>query len=280
MVVPVGSSWLHRPDGLHLADRIAALELLPVDVAVAADLGDEALGERVDDGDADAVQAAGDLVAVAAELAAGVKLREDDRERGQALLRHHVDGDARAPVDDRDRMVGMEGHLDAVVTALECLVDGVVDELVDEVMEAAEAGRADVHPRPEPDRLEAFEDGDVLCGVVCFGHEKSPANEAFAGKKQCIRSGGRPGRRTSASCMTFATDSRSSRSAIEAVISSASRTCSGVGPGGARGGLGRRIVGQRSGDESQAADGREDALRSRAPAGSARSPRSRRGRGR
>ena len=78
-------------------------------------------------------------------------------------------------------MVGMEGHLDAVVAAREGLVDGVVDDLVDEVMEAAEAGRADVHARPEPDGLESFEDGDVFCGVGRFSHEKSPANSAFAG---------------------------------------------------------------------------------------------------
>ena len=52
--------------------------------------------------------------------------------------------------------------------ALEGLVDGVVDDLIDEVVEAAKARRADVHARPEPDRLEAFEDGDVLCGVVCL----------------------------------------------------------------------------------------------------------------
>ena len=181
IVVPVASPSAIGPRTLHVADRVAALELLAVDLAVAANRGDEPLGERVDDGDADAVEAAGDLVAVAAELAAGVELREDDREGGQPLLLHHVDRDARAPVDDRDGMVGMEGDLDAVVATLEGLVDGVVDHLVDEVMEAAEAGRADVHPRPEPDRLEAFEDGDVLCGVVCFGHEKSPANSLFAG---------------------------------------------------------------------------------------------------
>ena len=71
-------------DGLHVAVRLAARELLPVDLAVAPHLDDEPLRERVDDRDADAVQAAGDLVALAAELAAGVQLREDDRERRQA----------------------------------------------------------------------------------------------------------------------------------------------------------------------------------------------------
>ena len=182
----------HLPDDLHVAGGLAALELLPVDLAVAAHLGDQALGERVHDRDAHTVQAARDLVAVAAELAAGVELREDDRQRRQSLVLHHVDRDARAPVLDRDRVVGMERDLDAIVAPLERLVDRVVDDLVDEVMEAAEARRADVHARPEPDRLEALEDRDVPGGVVRFSHEKSPANSAFAGKRKCIRRGGRP----------------------------------------------------------------------------------------
>ena len=66
-------------DDLHVGGGLAAGELLAVDLAVAADLGDEPLRERVHDRDADAVQAARDLVAVAAELAAGVELRQDDR---------------------------------------------------------------------------------------------------------------------------------------------------------------------------------------------------------
>ena len=53
----------------------------------------------------------------------------------------------------------------------ERLVDGVVDDLVDQVVEAARAGRADVHARPQPDRLEPFEDRDVLCGVSSLSHQ-------------------------------------------------------------------------------------------------------------
>ena len=64
--------------------RNAAGEFLAVDLAVARDLGDEPLGERVHDRDADAVQAARDLVAVAAELPAGVQLGQDDLERRQS----------------------------------------------------------------------------------------------------------------------------------------------------------------------------------------------------
>jgi hypothetical protein len=139
---------LRLGDHLDVRERVAALELLAVELAVAADLRHEPLRQRVDDGEADAVQATGDLVAVAAELAAGVQLRQHDRHGGEPLVLDQVDGDAAAAVGDRDGVVRMKRHLDAVVVSGERLVDGVVDDLVDEMVEAPGAGRADVHPRP------------------------------------------------------------------------------------------------------------------------------------
>ena len=165
----------------------AARELLSPDLPVAPNLRDEPLREGVDDGDTDAVEPAGDLVAVAAELAAGMELREDDGERREVLILDHVDRDAPSVVDDRDRVVGVQPHLDEVVVARERLVDGVVDDLVDQVVETPRAGRADVHPGPEPDGLEPFENGDVLCRCMrcrprASWTRKMPAKQRFCGR--------------------------------------------------------------------------------------------------
>ena len=65
---------------------------------------------------------------------------------------------------------GWRVDLDPVVAAREGLVDRVVDDLVDEMVEASRARRADVHARPQPDRLEALENGDVFCGIGGFSH--------------------------------------------------------------------------------------------------------------
>ena len=148
--------------------RPARVLLRPV-VAVAADLHEQALGQRVDDRHADAVQAAGDLVAAAvAELAAGVQHGEHDLDRRAALLLVHRDGDPAAVVDDGDRVVGVDRDGDLGAVAGERLVDGVVDDLVDEMVQAHHAGRADVHAGALADGLEAFQHRDVL-GVVAGG---------------------------------------------------------------------------------------------------------------
>jgi hypothetical protein len=53
-----------------------------------------------------------------------------------------------------------------VAPTRERLVDRVVDHLEHEMVETSRACRADVHARAEPDRLQALENRDVLCGIV------------------------------------------------------------------------------------------------------------------
>jgi len=71
------------PDALQRAVGLATVaERLDEAAAVALDLEHEVARQRVHDRHADAVQTTGDLVALAAELAAGVQHREHDFGRG------------------------------------------------------------------------------------------------------------------------------------------------------------------------------------------------------
>ena len=155
-VVPVTSS---------VARRSPALVALLVDVAVAPDFEVEPLRQRVDDRHADAVQAAGHLVAVVVELAAGVQHGQHDF-GGRLAAGVPIDGNAAAVVDDGDRVVDVDRDVDLVAVAGQRLVDRVVDDLVDEVVQPGRTGRPDVHGRPLPHGLEAFEDLDLVRAVV------------------------------------------------------------------------------------------------------------------
>ncbi len=157
---------------LEFGHRFAALVVLLPDRAVGFDLQVEPLGERVDHGRADAVQAAGDLVAAAVpELAARVEDGEDDFGRRPTLFLHDPDRNPAAVVGDRDAVVRVDDDRDVVAVPGQCLVDGVVDDLVDQVVQTARAGRADVHPGAFANGFEALEDRDVrgAVGGVVFG---------------------------------------------------------------------------------------------------------------
>ena len=143
-------------------------------------------GERVDDGDADAMQAAGDLVGILVELAARMQLRHDDFGGGDALLMH-VGRNAAAIVGDGAGAVGIKRDGDEIGMAGQRLVNGVVHDLIDHVMQAGPViGVADIHAGPLAHRVEALQHldrvGAIFLRVECVvlravlwnvSHEKS-----------------------------------------------------------------------------------------------------------
>ncbi len=126
--------------------------------------------EGVDDGDPHAVEPARDLVALAAELAAGVEGGQDDLgRRDLGVLRVGTHRDPRPSSLDPAPAVGQEGHVDPGAVPGHGLVDRVVDDLPDQVVQTGRTGGADVHPGPFAHRLEPLEDGDVGLGVGSSG---------------------------------------------------------------------------------------------------------------
>ena len=73
----------------------------------------------------------------------------------------HVGRDAAAVVDDRDRVVEVDGDVDLVAIAGQSLVDGVVDDLVDQVVQPRAGGGADVHGRTLAHRRQSFQNLDT-----------------------------------------------------------------------------------------------------------------------
>ena len=141
-------------------DRNAAHVLLLVRLAVAPDLQMQRLGKKVDAGNADAVQSAGNLVSVRIKLAAGVQLGHHDFRRRLFLFLHLVDRNAAAVVDDRDRVVEMDRHFDRVAISGQRFVDRIVDDFVNQVVKTDLAGRTDVHRRALAHRFAPFQNCD------------------------------------------------------------------------------------------------------------------------
>ena len=147
----------------------AVFELELVAVAPAVDFDDHLGRQGVDHRDAHAVEAARDLVALAAELAAGVEDREHHLSSAFPLVRTRrigVDGDAAAVVFDATAAVILKNDVDGVAEARHGFIDRVVDDFPDEVMQTSEARGPDVHTRTLANGVETFEDLNVLRTVI------------------------------------------------------------------------------------------------------------------
>ena len=117
------------------------------------------------------MEAAGRHVGPAAELAAGMQFGEDDLDPGQPGLLLGVDRDAAPVIDDLDRAVVVQGHLDVLAVTTQCLVDRVVDDLPQAMHQAARVGGTDVHAGTLANCFQALQ-YEQVAGVI-GGHEGS-----------------------------------------------------------------------------------------------------------
>ena len=95
------------------------------------DLHLQPLREGVDHAGAHAVETAGDLIASAAELAAGVQHGVYHLQRRAAGLLLDIHGDTTSVIGDGDGVALVDGDGDIRAVARQRFIDGVVHDLVD-----------------------------------------------------------------------------------------------------------------------------------------------------
>ncbi len=150
---------------LQFRGRLALFVRLFPHLSVAGDLQLEPIRERVNYGNADAVQAAGNFVGVAVEFSASMEHGEHNLGRRPLFGCMHVHGDAASVVDNGDGIIGVNGDIDLIRETGHRFVHRIVHHFPHQVMQAQVAGRADVHRRAQPHGLDAAENLDGL-GVV------------------------------------------------------------------------------------------------------------------
>ena len=155
-----------RADDGELVGGVAMGEVNDMFEPVAPDAQGQRRRQRVDDGDADAMQSAGNLVGILVEFPARMQLGHDDLGRRNALLVVDPGRDAAPVVGDRARAVGIQRDGHDFGVAGERLVDRVVDDLIDHVMQSRPViGVADIHARPFAHGIEAAQDLDRIRAI-------------------------------------------------------------------------------------------------------------------
>jgi len=119
------------------------------------------------------VQAAGDLIAAAlAELGASMQGGHHYFQSGPLLLGVHINGYATTIVSDFDDIAGVDDQVDSVTLPSEDLINGIVNDLANDMMQTTDASVADVHSGMSAHGIQPFEYLNLFGGIaVLLGHK-------------------------------------------------------------------------------------------------------------
>ena len=134
-------------------------------VALAVHLGNHAGGQRVHHGDTHTVQTTGNGVAATAELTASVQHGHDNLNSGLVLSGVLIHGNTAAVILYANSTISLDGHVNFGGVAGERFVDRVIYNLVDQVVQTALSGRANVHAGALTNRFQTFQHGNIGCTV-------------------------------------------------------------------------------------------------------------------
>ena len=168
----LGAATLAFAGVLERGYGLAHTEFHLVHLAVATDGQAQPFRQRVDHGYTDAVQAAGNLVRVAVELATGMKFGHHHFGGGAFFLvfRMNIGRNAAAVVGHADRIVRMDDDGDFVAVTRQRFVDRVIDHLEYHVVQTGTvAGVADIHAGTFAYGLKSLEDLDTVAVVFVSG---------------------------------------------------------------------------------------------------------------
>ena len=134
-------------------------------VALAVHLGNHAGRQRVHHGDTHTVQTTGNGVAAAAKLTASVQHGHDDLNSGLVLGGVLIHGNTAAVILYANSTISLDGHVNFGGVTGECFVNRVIYDLVDQVVQTALSGRANVHAGALANRFQTFQHGNIGCTV-------------------------------------------------------------------------------------------------------------------
>ena len=140
--------------------------------------------QRVDAARAHAVQAAGNLVSPAAEFAARVQHGQAHLDRGAVHLGVDPHREAAAVVHNGHGAVLIERHQNIFAIAGQRLVHGVVNDLIDQMMQSALVGGAYIHTGAAAHGLQALKHLYLTLVIVVFlivsSHFGTPCDHNFS----------------------------------------------------------------------------------------------------
>ena len=164
------TSVIRLADHLHLLGNCSPGKLHFIDLTVFVHPHLQPLGKGVDHRRAHPMKTAGYLISAAAKLSSGVKHGIHHLQSGPSGLLLDVHRNAPAIVRDPNHIPVQNLHGDVVAVARQGLINGVIHDLIHQMMETRGRGGSDIHARTLPDRFQPLQHLDFRSIVFMLHH--------------------------------------------------------------------------------------------------------------
>ncbi|OAV74332.1 hypothetical protein Barb7_02180 [Bacteroidales bacterium Barb7] len=111
------------------------------------------------------MQTTGHLIAFLVEFTAGMEHREHHFQRRFTFFLVEIDRNASPVVNDGHRVILVDKYINVLAMTCQRLVNGVIHDLVNQMMKSLFADVANVHGRPFAHGFQSFKHLNTLCRV-------------------------------------------------------------------------------------------------------------------
>ena len=144
---------------------MTALITLAVNLSLLVDRDLQPFRERIYNGSAHSVKSAGHLIAPAAKFSACMKDGKYDFHRRNPGLVIDADRNTTAVVNNRDGIVFINRHIYRVTESCKCFVDGVIHNLINQMMKTTKRCASDVHTWSFADSFKPLQNLDLIGSI-------------------------------------------------------------------------------------------------------------------
>ena len=148
----------------------ATVKMLEVDIFTVFDGNFQPFRKCIHDRCADTMQTAGNLITATAKLTAGMKDSINDCCRRNALSGVNSCRNPSTVIRDTDDIIRENFNLDFCAVPCQCFINGIVHNLIDQMMQTINTGRADIHTWTDTNRLKTFQDLNLFRTIAFFFH--------------------------------------------------------------------------------------------------------------
>ena len=157
------TSCISIPNNFHIRLRFAFRIRLSINLPTLSHFNSHVLRQSRNNRNTDAVQPSRNRIRLIIKLTSSMQLRNNNFHRRSFVNRMKIDRHPPTVVANRHRAILINPNINHRTNSRHVLINGIIHNLINKMMKPILISRTNIHARPLSNRLETFQNSNILC---------------------------------------------------------------------------------------------------------------------